>query len=252
MDTFAVGELQVTALSDGLVRLPPEYFPAADWTAHQDLFDEDGTIHGPIGCFLVRTGDQTVLVDAGLGDLDIGGFMVGGALPAELAAAGVTPADIDLVVCTHLHIDHAGWLVADGEPYFANATVRFGRGDWAQLVEDVAPDNSIRVAMERLASLDRIDPIDGDGVNLAPGITSRAAPGHTHGHAVLVLSSGDDRAVLLGDAVTCPVQLTEPDWQGISDVDPDLAARTREALWRELEGTSTRAVGAHFPGLGFG
>jgi hypothetical protein len=66
------------------------------------------------------------------------------------------------------------------------------------------------------------------------------------------LSSGQQRALLLGDAVTCPVQLEEPDWSAMSDVDPALAARTREALWQELEGSADLAVAAHFPGLEFG
>lgn len=57
---------------------------------------------------------------------------------------------------------------------------------------------------------------------------------------------------LLGDAVTCPVQLEETEWEAMSDVDKGLAKRTREALWRELEGTETIAVAAHFPGLQFG
>jgi hypothetical protein len=67
-----------------------------------------------------------------------------------------------------------------------------------------------------------------------------------------VVASGGYRAILLGDAVTCPVQLDEPTWHSIGDVDPDLANRTREHLWRELEGENTSGAGAHFPELKFG
>jgi glyoxylase-like metal-dependent hydrolase (beta-lactamase superfamily II) len=234
-----------------MAKLPPEYFPNADWSAHAALFDDDGTIHVPIGCFLVRTGDTTVLVDTGLGPEDLD-WLVGGQLPDQLSAAGASLADIDVVVCTHLHRDHAGWLVHDDEPFFPNATVRFGAGDWTQFVDDAHPKDRIRLALELLADRGRIEPIDVDGTTVAPGVTARFAPGHTHGHHVLVLSSGEDRAVLLGDAVTCPVQLEEADWQAMSDVDPALATRTRETLWKELEGTDTRAVAAHFPELAFG
>jgi hypothetical protein len=66
------------------------------------------------------------------------------------------------------------------------------------------------------------------------------------------VASGDARAFLLGDAVECPLQLQEPDFYALSDVDAKMAARTREALWRELEGTDTLMTGAHFPGLEFG
>jgi len=103
-----------------------------------------------------------------------------------------------------------------------------------------------------LSSLGRLETIDGDQVTLAPGLTALATPGHTAGHYGLVVSSGVERAVLLGDAVECPLQLDEPDFYALSDVDPALSARTREALWRELEGTDTVVGAAHFPGLEFG
>jgi len=67
-----------------------------------------------------------------------------------------------------------------------------------------------------------------------------------------VVASGGPRAILLGDAVTCPVQLDEPTWHSIGDVDPDLANRTREHLWRELDGENITGAGANFPELKFG
>jgi glyoxylase-like metal-dependent hydrolase (beta-lactamase superfamily II) len=103
-----------------------------------------------------------------------------------------------------------------------------------------------------LDGLGRLEPIEVDGERLAPGVTARAAPGHTEGHTIVVLSSGEERAMLLGDAVTCPIQLTEEDWDQVSDMDPALGNRTRRALWDELEGTDTRISSAHFPGLAFG
>jgi glyoxylase-like metal-dependent hydrolase (beta-lactamase superfamily II) len=247
-----IGEIDITPLSDGHFDMPPVYFgETADWGPHQALLNDDGNLVVPIGCFLVRTGDQIVLVDAGFGEIDVG-FGRGGDLPAELAAAGASPADIGLVVCTHLHQDHSGWLVKDGAPFFPNATVRFGAGDWDQFVVDGHDTPQTKADVQLLADLGRVDVIDSDGTAVAPGLTARMAPGHTAGHVVLVVASGDERAVLLGDAVTCPVQLEEPDWQAMSDVDKELASRTREALWQELEGSDTLMVGAHFPGLEFG
>lgn len=160
--------------------------------------------------------------------------------------------EIDTVVCTHLHADHAGWLVQDGEPFFPRATVRFGRADWDQFVLQEAAPPWIRDAMLLLEERGRLDPVDRDSVAIAPGVTAGAAPGHTHGHQVLVLSSGGERAVLLGGAITCPVQLEEPDWQAISDPDPDLASRTRQTLVAELEGTDDLTIAAHFPDLRLG
>src|SRR5438093_848713 len=101
--TLRVGDIEVMPLSDGVARLPPEYFVGSDWSAHEALLDPDGTIHSPIGCFVIRTGGRTVLVDAGLGPIG-NDWLMGGELPSALTAAGVAAADIDVVVCTHLHL----------------------------------------------------------------------------------------------------------------------------------------------------
>jgi glyoxylase-like metal-dependent hydrolase (beta-lactamase superfamily II) len=79
-----------------------------------------------------------------------------------------------------------------------------------------------------------------------------AAPGHTPGSTIIVISSGTERALLLGDVVHCPVQLLDDEWAGMGDVDPVLARRTRVALARELEGSDVPVAAAHFPGMQFG
>jgi glyoxylase-like metal-dependent hydrolase (beta-lactamase superfamily II) len=250
--TFRIGQIEVVPVSDGTCKIPPEYFTNSDWSAHRALLGPDGMITAQLGCFALRLpGSRTVLVDAGVGPYDNALFQ-GGRLPGALEDAGIAPDEIDVVVCTHLHADHAGWLVQDSEPFFPNATVRFGRADWDQFVTGDDGPAWIRDAMVLLDERGRLDPIDGDQVAVAPGITARAAPGHTHGHLVYVIASGTDRAVLLGDAITCPVQLQESDWGAISDVDPAAAARTRATLLQELEGGPDVTVAAHFPDLRFG
>lgn len=250
-DTLMVGDIEVTPISDGIGKLPPQYFANADWSAHKALLGPDGMIDIPIGAFLIRTGDVTVLVDAGLGTYSNPLFETG-ELPTGLAAAGTDPGDVDIVVLTHLHMDHCGWLVRNDGPYFPNATVRFGAPDWDHFVLGSDGPENVRQDMRVLEAAGRLAPVDRDGEAIAAGITTRMAPGHTPGHQCLVISSGSERLVLLGDAVTCPVQLEEPDWQAISDTDPALAQRTRDALWRELEGSDDIAVAAHFPDLRFG
>jgi glyoxylase-like metal-dependent hydrolase (beta-lactamase superfamily II) len=246
-----VGDLELVPLNDGLCELPQEFYVGLDFATHQEMLADDGRVHIPIGCFLLRTGGTTVLVDAGLGEVDVG-WARGGALPAALRSAGCEPEEIDVVVCSHLHIDHIGWLVADERPFFPNATVRYGQADWAQFVESDGSDSRTRQIMETLLAADRLEPLEGDQISVAPGITARHTPGHTLGHYGLVVSSGTDRAFLLGDAVECPLQLEEPDFYAMSDVDPALAARTREILWREIEGSGALVGAAHFPGLQFG
>ncbi len=246
-----VGDVELVPLSDGTCKMPQTFYIGLDFGRHEELLADDGLVHIPIGCFLLRSGGSTVLIDAGLGDVDVG-WGRGGELPGALRAAGASPEDIDVVVCSHLHIDHIGWLVVDDVPYFPNAVVRYGAADWQRFVAGADADDRGRQIMEVLAAAGRLEPLDGDMLRIAPGLTARHTPGHTLGHYGLVVSSGRDRAVLLGDAVECPLQLAEPDFHTLSDVDPALGARTREALWRELEGTNVAVTGAHFPGLQFG
>jgi glyoxylase-like metal-dependent hydrolase (beta-lactamase superfamily II) len=246
-----IGDLELIPLNDGICKLPQQFYVGLDFSGHQEMLGEDGLVHIPIGCFVVRCAGSTVLIDAGLGDVDVD-WARGGELPGALRAVGIAPEDIDIVVCSHLHVDHIGGLTVDDAALFPNATVRYGAGDWQQFVADAPDDSRGRRTMELLAAADRLDPLDSDMVSIAPGLTARHTPGHTPGHYGLVVSSGESRAVILGDAVECPLQLEEPDFYALSDVDPALAARTRETLWRELEGTDTLVTAAHFPGLEFG
>jgi len=248
-----IGPIAIEPLADGYFTAPDDFFGDADLTTHPEILDHDGRLRLPIGCFLVRSGDQTVLIDAGVGPVHNEAFD-GGRLLDALAGVGVGPTSIDLVVCSHLHLDHCGWLIdRHAQPIFPSASVAVGAADWRHFVEDqvgfMRP--SIRAGLVSMAEKGRVKLLEGDA-ELAPGLTVTAAPGHTPGHACVVLSSGPDRLLLLGDAIHCPVQLEEADWSVMTDVDPNLAARTRERLWRELEGERVRGVGGHFPELQFG
>lgn len=248
-----VGDLDVQPLIDGTFTAPDDFFGDADLATHPDILDADGRLRLPIGCFLVRSGERLVLIDAGVGPLHDDTFD-GGQLLEALDAIGVGTGDIDLVVCSHLHLDHCGWLIdRNAQPVFASARLAVGARDWSYFIEDEAGfmRRSIRAGLVDVAEAGRVELLDGDA-ELAPGVTVIAAPGHTPGHGCVVLSSGAERLLLLGDAMHCPVQLEESDWRVMADVDADLAARTRERLWRELEGEGVRGTGAHFPELRFG
>ena len=243
-----IGDLEVIGVNDGEGKLSSSYIPKLDWERHKDLLDDEGNFEINLACFLVRNGKQNVLVDAGLGPVTFPPFR-GGDLPGNLDKVGVKPEDIDLVLITHLHVDHIGWLVQDGKPYFPNATIRFGEKDLDQFIRAEKPDQFAVPVVEALEG--RIETIGADG-EVAPGVNVLNTPGHTLGHISVVASSGTQRAFMLGDAVTCPAQLEDAEWTAMSDIDSNLAIRSRDALYRELEGTEDVLAASHFPDLRFG
>ncbi len=245
-----IGDIDVIPVNDGEGTLPSTYIPTLDWEKHKDLLDGEGNFPIALGCFLIKTADQNILVDAGLGPVTFPPFR-GGDLPSNLEAAGVKPDDVDLVLITHLHIDHIGWLAQDAKPFFPNATIRFGEKDLDQFINTESPDQFTKPIYDVLEPTGRIATVSGDD-NVAPGVNVLQTPGHTLGHISVVVSSGTERAFLLGDAMACPAQLEDAEWAAMSDIDPKLSSRSREALYKEMESPGSVAVASHFPDLQFG
>lgn len=246
-----VGGVQIDPVLDGTGRFQPTraFRGTSDeqWERHRDLLDEDGLLGFAMGGFLVRAGDRTALVDLGVGPRTMLGIE-GGSMLRSLASLGVEPQDITDVIFTHLHLDHVGWASdQEGRPVFARATYRAASADWDHfLLGHPGPEADI---LRPVAG--RFEMWDGSGP-LLPGVDALEAPGHTPGSTVIVVSSGADRAMLLGDVVHCPVELVDDEWEAMFDVDPELARRTRTKLNRELEGSDIPVAAAHFDGLAFG
>lgn len=241
-----LGEMEVLPVLDGAIDVPVDVM--LNQVPHGRWLTPDGLLPVQMGGYLVRTGDRRILVDTGSGQ---------GELLSSLAALGVRPSDVTDVVLTHLHFDHIGWTSDGSAATFPHATYRCDTRDWEFYVVDES-DEYMREAVGAMPAKDRLAPVveqlelfDGD-TGLAPGVDLRSAPGHTPGSTIVVLSSGDERAMLLGDVVHCPAELLSEEWEMLADVDAAAAARTREALARELEGTSTLIGAAHFPGLRMG
>jgi glyoxylase-like metal-dependent hydrolase (beta-lactamase superfamily II) len=228
------------AISDPFLSMPPEV-----WEPHRRFLTGDGRLELVLGGFLVRTKNRVVVIDCGVGRVAQGPFR-GGAFIDSLATLGVTPGEVTDVLFTHLHIDHVGWATQQGQVVFPHAAYRCDERDWAHFV---GPDPG---ATRKLSPLvDRMEFWDHSGPVL-PGVDAVVAPGHTPGSAIFVISSGAERALLLGDVVYCPAGLLDDEWAGMSDVDPALAKRTRNALARELEGQDVPVAAAHFQGMQFG
>lgn len=245
-----LGSITVTALTDseGAFFQPrTEAFPHAT-TAHWREADRrdptsvtaDGQWWLSFRSFAVRAGDGPVtLVDAGIGPADApaGSWApVPGRLPAELAAAGIDPADVDTVVLTHLHSDHIGWAVTGtpGRPYFPNASYLVQRAelDAAETISPGLPAGL--VAPLRAAGELRV--LDGE-TSLTPAVRLLPTPGHTPGHQSVLLTAADERMLLTGDLLVHAVQLVDPNLAYAHEVDPELARASRLAALRTLNPT---------------
>jgi glyoxylase-like metal-dependent hydrolase (beta-lactamase superfamily II) len=218
-----LGRTEISFVADTEVRGRREdFFPGSGWTG--------GEVIARVGSFLIRTPERTVLVDLGLGP--------GGALLDNLGRHDVTPADVGLVVFTHLHRDHVGWTGA-----FPNARYLVDESEWVYWRDrpgGVGPDAD-RVLAPLAGAV-------GFLAALPPGLEAIAAPGHTPGHTCLLVTDPRtaDRVLLLGDLLHHPAQFDHPGRHFRSDVDPALAVRSRREVLARFRDARTVLAGAHF------
>jgi glyoxylase-like metal-dependent hydrolase (beta-lactamase superfamily II) len=260
ISSMHVGDIRLTLLPDGYHRCDPlRTFVGStqtDWDTHSHLLDEQGRVVMTMGALLAEMPDGTrVLIDLGFGPssivlAELGMEFWGGRLLASLHNVGLAPGDIDVVGYSHLHADHVGWTATEEVVLtFPRARHVVARAEWEHWRG--APDAGGPSALHLAALAGRVEVTDGEAT-IVPGITVVPTPGHTPGHCSYLVESGGARAVVLGDAIHCPLQITHPEWEFTADVDKDLAKRARERLLRELDAPDTTVVGPHFPDAVFG
>jgi glyoxylase-like metal-dependent hydrolase (beta-lactamase superfamily II) len=272
---LCLGDLEICAIVEADVApaipsfRPTEFFPGIDpavvdshrhWLEPRFLAPETDTLRLRIQTFVVRTGDRNLLVDTCVGNhkprpshpfwdrLDEPTY------ERNLAIAGLRPEDIDVVVCTHLHMDHIGWntrrVAGHWEPTFPNATYYFETNELshalhqAELKPGAHPwilDSVVPVveagAARAVAADERLD----DDVTLVP------AAGHTVGHVAVRVSRGGPAALFVGDLLHSPLQLARPDLAMRADHDPVQARLSRERVLEQACDTDTVVLPAHVP-----
>ena len=208
----------------------------------------------PLTAVLVDTGTGWILIDPGVGSLGPDT----GALPGSLAAAGISPADVGTVILSHGHPSHIGGLqqflkaavvMMRNEYEFWTASETQSKREAGELygLGSLEPPiaacirDSLTPAMDRLKLLDQPEEVEA-GVLVLP------APGHTPGHAAVLITSERQQLLYVGDAVLHPTQFESPDWVSALDLSPDQAASTRKKLLDRAAGDRCLVAGFHLPG----
>ncbi|MBC9209439.1 MBL fold metallo-hydrolase [Roseomonas aerophila] len=261
-----VGPIEVTALLDGhigfqdqaLPGLFPDYDAEVAARLRQQAFVPAGAVPLAVNAYLINTGPRLILVDAGAAGA-LGPTL--GQLPRNLAAAGLTPADVDTIILTHAHRDHAaGLLDAQGGALFPNAELVIAESELRYWDDDAAMAQArpaIRAffapARQALAPYRaRLRPVQ-PGQDAAPGVTTVALPGHSPGHMGVRVHAGAEQLLLWGDVVhTQALQMPRPDWSIAFDSDPAQAAETRRRVFDMAATDRLTVAGMHmdFPGIG--
>ena len=267
---FKIGQWEATVVSDGSLPLgaPGPAFPASPLPEVRGLLtsnflDPDAaTLEQNI--LILNTGRQLILFDTGMGEsMGAASKMFGpttGRLLANMRAAGIQPEQIDLVILTHAHCDHCWALVdANGNRNFPNAQVAISEADlkfWTDDANKRGPDFMVPFidgAKKNLGAYrDRMMMVR-DGQEVVSGITAMHTPGHTVGHHVYAIHSGNQVVVNTGDLAHHHILLLrQPLWEFAFDTDPKQSAQSRKRMLDRLATDRQAILSYHFPWPGIG
>ena len=271
---WQIGEAVVTRIVEStfeggldafLPQATPEAVLAIDWL-RPHFITPDGVLKFSIHALVIEVDGLRVLVDTCVGnekpraafamwDMQQYSFL------QDLEAAGFPRDSIDIVLCTHLHLDHVGWntMKVDGRwvPTFPNARYLIERREMAGLraLEGTLPSEDGLETISKAMLSDSILPVVEAGLvdlvdadhRVSAAIRLVPTPGHTVGHVSVSIASGGASALITGDCIHHPCQLAHTDWSILNDFDPALSAQTREETFAALAGTPTLVIGTHWP-----
>jgi len=257
---FQVGSIRCTVLSDGYYSYPAAwFFPNADprdlsgALACRRLPPDD--VLSPYTCLLIETGRHVALVDTGAGDYSA----TSGAILVRLQTAGIRPCDVDTVILTHAHPDHIGGALDPfGRPAFPHARYVLSEVEWefwtgartdlrALRIPEAARSNIHSMARRCLGPLrHQVDAVEREA-EIIPGVWVIPAPGHTPGHLAVLIESGCEALLNLGDAAVHPLHLEHPAWENGFDLAAACAVATRRRLLERATAENMHVMAFHFP-----
>ena len=220
------------------------------------FMDEQGNLIMSIHALIVDTGSRRIVVDTCIGNdkqRSIPNWTnLQTSFLEDIAAAGYPRESIDTVLCTHLHVDHVGWntMLVDGhwEPTFANARYLFGEKEfqyWDSAAEETMNQGVMGDSVRPVVAAGLVDLVEWEH-QLCPEIRLEPTPGHTPGHVSVHITSNGEEALITGDCIHHPCQMSRPDWCSSADYDAVQGRQTREALLEKYVGKDILIIGTHF------
>ena len=261
-----LGDLELLVVSDGVLRQDAGaafgLTPRVMWEPYVPDLDENYRLGMGLNCMIVRGGGKTVLLETGVGGKTgrtpgAAGTEGSGALLQNLAREGIRPEDVDIVVNTHLHFDHAGGntVIADGKPApaFPRARYLLQKGEWevASRPNERTRATYLAENFEPLDDARQVELVEGEA-EIIKGLRLLPAPGHTADHCIVEMDSGGELALYVGELAQHPVMLERIAWISAFDVLPLVSLETKKrVIERALERRALIvSVHAPYPGLG--
>ena len=258
MQRATLGDFELTLVNDGGYYLDGgAMFGVVPKVMWEKKFppDDKNRLHMECNTLIVRTGDKTVLIETGIGNKlseKLQGIYGNKArLLANLEAAKISPDEIDIVINTHLHFDHAGWntIYKDGRavPTFPRAKYYAQRGEWEHAQEQHERDRISYISdnYNPLIESGQMELICGDR-EICPGVSVRVLGGHTRYHQCVVFRSAGKTACYVGDLVPTVAHL-HPTWVMGYDLDPILCIDNRHKFYAEAVPERWLCIFTHEP-----
>ncbi|RLT34530.1 MAG: MBL fold metallo-hydrolase [Chloroflexi bacterium] len=269
---FKVGAVDLTVVNDGTFWYDAGavfgIVPRVMWERVIPPLDDRYRLPLALNCLLLRSQGKTVLIETGVGgkpgDRDVASAADEGTLLTSLAALGVAPADIDIVVNTHLHFDHCGWNTTveeapdaqDGAPprfvpTFPNATYYVSALEWEDANHPNERTRGTYFARNLDPIADRLELLDGER-KITDELIFVPTPGHTQGHSTVVIRSGQEWGVYLGDMAQHRAQLERTPWVSGLDTLPLVSMETKKQLMEQCADAGALVMLTHgpYPGVG--
>ena len=255
---LSLGKVELLAIQDVAMDMPLSKFkgPLSDEqrNAYAQKETNPPSVPASVNVFIIKVNGQIIMVDSGLGDLaEPESFFV-----SRLEQAGLTPGDIDLIILTHMHFDHIGGLLKAGAPLFPKAKIKVSnleREFWLNpnlLKDDTYKANAELAQNVAKAYTGRFEGFEFNQ-EMAPGIVSLNAVGHTPGHTAFLVQSEDKALLIVGDLLhATALQFPHPDENAVFDMNPTQAAKSRKALLERAAREKLPIASMHIPFSGIG